>query len=269
MAALVSVALLTCSFYPPTQLDGLGWGLRTRNMGASHYFVGESTDSVLIQFLLINYTIQPRPYVPLPLERERGKLVVELSGLDGQQVPSQGEPLFPIAPLGKKPSLPPGRMTATILSMGNFGYNRFRRPGVYELRTVLKTSEGIVTAPRLRFKVIEIGPDDVLISQVIQLEGAAAHYPLAERYRVFLQQVRIDNRIYLIYILYYGAKSGGGIYFTSRLAELPDQVEFKVSGAYGDGKPLQVAYRSSPTEWTILTVNSIDGTIARKQISRD
>ena len=71
----------------------------------------------------------------------------------------------------------------------------------------------------------------------------------------------MGKKTLLIYRRRYDPKSGGGIYRTMRLAELPGKVEMKVEGAFGDGKPLTITYKdaNSPTGTTKLVINSIDG----------
>jgi hypothetical protein len=66
------------------------------------------------------------------------------------------------------------------------------------------------------------------------------------RNRYAVQQVKVGDRVYLVYF--------------RRLAELPGKCEMTVEGEYGWRKPLTITYKTSPAaEPTKLVVNAITG----------
>ncbi len=119
-----------------------------------------------------------------------------------------------------------------------------------------------ILAPPLEIEVVEILRDAILASYQVPLEGRAAASPADEQDRLFVQQVKVEKHTLLIYRRYNGAKWGGGIDSTTRIAELPGKVvDLKVEGAYGDWNLLTITYREATyIKWpTTHVINSVGG----------
>jgi hypothetical protein len=108
--------------------------------------------------------------------------------------------------------------------------------------------------------VVDISPKSLLVSQPVPLVGFRSKQDPAEQDRAVVQQVVLKDKVLLVYCRYVGPKYGGGLGFTARLAELPGKCEMTVEGAYGEGRPLTITYKTSPdAKPTKLVVNSVSG----------
>jgi hypothetical protein len=253
----------------PGPADVEGWGLRVRRLDApGWYLAGEPLGPVRIEVRLTNRASRVRPYPHLEGARSSGDLSVTVTRPDGTPLPSLAGP-FVRRPGATRPELPAGGSASAVFRLRDFGYDQLREPGEYRLTASLKTPDAVVPAPPLILTVADVPPAAVLVSHLVPPASAEAKRPEAERVRAFVQQVRVGGRVLLIYRRFVGPKFGGGVDYTFRLAELDGEVEMKVGGAYGEGKPLVVAHRDPAAGWVILTVNSTDGTVERRQTRRD
>ena len=126
----------------------------------------------------------------------------------------------------------------------------------------LKTAQGVVDAPAVKFTVIEPEDGAVLSSHAVTIEGYKAKWPDSKRDRAAVQQIKIRDRYWLFYLKYLIPESGGKVSCAIRIAELPGKVlDMKVEGAFGAGNPLTITYREhSYSKFTTKhIINSVDG----------
>lgn len=264
--ALVTVAATALLPLLPSPLDKDGWGLRVRGLTvAAPYLAGERIDIIKFQMLLLNRSVETRLHTPLEASQESGDLDISLFKHDGKGIQSLRFPGVRV-PFTQQVKLPAGQFVTAEFSFAAFGYDRLPTPGRHWLKASLIIDGKKISAPPVELEVIEPPADAILATHPVPLAGIQASRPVDERSRAAVQQVRIGERTLLVYHRFYGPKYGGGADLTARLAELPGKVEMSVAGSYGGGKPLTLKYKHSPTGTTTLTVNSIDGTVEKKEV---
>jgi hypothetical protein len=262
-AALVSPVI-------PGPIDATGWGLRVRLLSPKPpLFVGESSEQVRIEILLLNRTTLERTHVRLNKALATGTLtcsIVEPGGKEIRRV---------VGSMGPGPDrvddvaqLSGHEFVSTECRLSVFGYFKFHIPGDYTIRLMLVTSEGQVVSLPAKIIVGDPSVEQVISRQILPLVGTKANPNLNERQQAVIDQVRLGNRVLLMYRRIAPAKSGGDVSFVARLAELTGPSEVHVEGAYGEArKPLTVTY-GPPGRRIQLTVNSTDGTI-EKTVTED
>jgi hypothetical protein len=245
----------------PAPSDAHSWGLRVRMNPAGPYLVGECPNYPAIEVLLINKSSAVRSYPDLRLARRAGELSIRIVRTDGRGVSARFEPI-PRRVGDTLPELQPrGRDSAKFgYGLNEFGYDLINKPGVYIVQASFRALEGEVKSPPWKIEVLGIPPEDVLASHRVPLVGFLAKQNPAVQDRVMVQQVRVRGKVFLIHTVHAGPKYGGGVEFTTRLAELPGKCEMTVEGTYGELGPLTIIYKTSPTaEPTKLVVNSVGG----------
>ena len=126
----------------------------------------------------------------------------------------------------------------------------------------MKTPQGVVDAPAVKFTMIEPEDGAVLSRHTIPIEGYKAKWPESKRDQAAVQQIKIGDHYWLFYRGYLSSELGGKVEFAIRIAELPGKVvDLKVEGAYDSGNPLTITYRESTyTKWTTThVINSVNG----------
>jgi hypothetical protein len=245
----------------PDPADKFGWGLRVR-LDKPHppLLPHEIIWWGRLKVMLINRTSETREYVPRDDGVAAGDLNVVIAGPDGREPPGKDY-------RGVLPDLRKGRckVPATGILVSEFapkefGYMQFHEPGVYEMRATLRVAEGLLFTPALKFRVIEPAVDAIVAKHNVPPDGDLAEKPAGRRQRVMIQQIQVEGRTRLYYLMFEWPEYGGKARHAYRLAELPDKVHMKVEGSYGEGGPLKITYQVSPTaKPTNLVVHSIGG----------
>ncbi len=240
--------------------------------------VGEPIDHTSFRVTLVNFSGREQLHDPLVIAYQTRDLEVRVFAPDGEQLDAisvddtrGGRDSFTV-----QLKVPAGGAESELFALANFGYYRVFQPGrhrieaMFALRADGKRDGRVLAAPPVRFEVLPLKDETVLATQVIPLEGWAANLSPGKRYRTVVQQVRVRDRVLLIYRRYHGPdrvadvdpalRPVAEIDGTFRLTELPGKCDVTVTGAYGDGKPLTITYKTSPTADPVkLVVNSIHG----------
>ncbi len=250
------------AWFLPAPTDKVGWALRVRTSENPRLFLAEeSIEHREVEIVLINRSKTTREYTTLKLAAEVGDLNVSIIQPNGKQL--VGLHTIPQREPAKDDSqLVAGRFESSAFLFIRAGLTQLSGPGVYELHASLKTAEGVVVAPAVKFKVIEPAHTDILMSVPAPLEGQEARYPKENQERALIQQIKVEDRFWLFYRRFMRSEIGGGTYASYRIAELPGKVvDLKVEGAFGDWNPLTITYRETTyTKWTTKhVINSIDG----------
>ncbi len=249
------------SVFVPHVLDLDGRGLRIYHLGARGPLIaGEPLNRIPFAIALHNYSKKTLAFRPLDDAIVTGDLRLTISGPAGKPLQSMADAYSRSnAPVAK---LLAGERTSRAFRFADFGYGEIREPGQYRLQASLKLDAVVLAAPPVFFEVVDPLAESILSSFRIPLEGPQAALPPFERPNPVLQQVKIRDRVLLVYRRFCGAKWNDQIDSTTRLAELPGKVlDLKVEGAYGSGNPLTITYRehSYSKFTTTLVINSIDG----------
>jgi len=258
------ILVIAASLTPflPSPHDKDGWGLRVHGLSIpGPYLVGERPSRTRFDVTLINFSKEAREHDPLPAARVTGDLHLAIIEPDGKNLPGIGLPYPERNPFTQPSRLRREEFNSVTFEFGEFGYGliAFGQVGRHRVEASIKIDGKTIKAPPIEFEVVAVPPRAVLVSHAVTLEGRGAK----ESSRPVIQQVPVGNRTLLIYRGHYDpAQSGGGPYFTTRLAELPGKVEMKVEGAYGDWGPITITYadKKSPSGTTTLVVHSIGGT---------
>ncbi len=251
------------ALYLPSPLDAHGWALRVRFVNAlPSYLPFESVGDREMEVFLINRSGATRSYLPLLLAGAKRDLKVFLRNESGTS-PSHFHSSFRGGlPTRVLPQLTPDAWHSLRFLPKRAGFDSLAQAGDCGLGASLKTAEGKIEAPTVKFRVIEPAPDDVLESKRVALEGQEALYASEKQMRVHIQQIKVGGRIWLFYRRYDSAENGGGVHVSFRIAELPGKVfDLTVGGAFGDGNPLTITYRATSFAkfTTTHVINSIDG----------
>ena len=247
------------ALYAPSSHDVHGWAIRVRakRLGGP-YFCGESPTHPMLEIILINKSPQTREYQSFEHALKTGDLGVNLKRVNGEYVRCYHEPSSP-RPDPVRPQLLSGGRASRFLTLADFAYRRFWKPGEYDGQVEFLTSQGKVLSPPWRFTVVDVPADAVLDSH--RVIGYDTERQEPDRARLFIQQVMVRGRVYLLHREFTSPKSGSRSSSIHRLAELTGKVEMTVDGVYGPEKPLIIRYRTSPSMTTTLTVHSVDGTV--------
>lgn len=251
----------TLSPYLPDPADKFGWGLRIRPLEFHQpYLARESIEQGRVAVLLRNHAKEERKYLLLDVACKSGSLRASIVRPDGKPLRSHFHATL-VVMFENRWTLAAGQLDSSVFSFRDFGYSELPEPGEYELRASLKTAEGLVVAPAVKLRVIEPAADAILASQPVPLEGYQAKWPKGKQEQAEIQQIRIENRTWLVYRKFLCPELGGKVNYTFRLAELPGKVDLRVEGAFGEWGPLAITYKTSPdTKPTKLVINSVDGT---------
>ena len=259
-----AVAAASASVFLPHPLDKDEWGLRIHNPTIrSPFLVGESLEHVVFEITLLNFSKETREHDPFVDAKRFGDLDLTITQPNGKWLRSMAGPYDGTrSVVPQKMKLGTGHHTSHEFRFADFGYSKLNQLGRYRVDASFKIDGKKISAPPIVFEVVEILQDAILVSRPVPLEGWEAARPPDERSRPLIQQVKIGERTLLIYRRYYGAKWGGVVDFTARIAELPGKVlDMKVEGAFGDGNPLTITYREATyIKWpTTHVINSVGG----------
>jgi hypothetical protein len=247
----------------PSPHDKDGWGLRAHGLVVDGpYLAGESTGGIRLTISLLNFSGKTRERDPLVVAQQTGALDMRIVQPDGKILASLRGCPRPRSPFTVAEKFAPGQCSSVEFQFDSFGYDHARQSGRHRLELVLRSDEGTLTAPPIECELqfVEPQPDAILLGHELALEGRVETLPADEQCRAVIQQVKLGNRVLLIYRQFYGAKEGGKVGRTFRLAELPGKREMTVEGAFGAGNPLTITYKTSPAATpTKLVINSING----------
>jgi hypothetical protein len=228
---------------------------------AGPFLVGESIDAVSFEFVLINFSNRDRRHYSILNLRSTGDVGTSILQPDGVGVlPSEyhfveREPDTPSLEIRRRSCRAWGQTFYDI------GYGTVTVPGHHKVGVALAIGGVTVVAPPVFFDVVDIPPRDVLSTDEVPLVGFDAAKPLADRHRKVVQQVRLGEKILLVFRDFYGSKHGGAVSHTTRIAELPGQVELRVTPPDADEKPITITYKDggSPTGTRTLKVDYVNG----------
>ena len=155
----------------------------------------------------------------------------------------------------------PGKSASFEVKANNFGYLNFYQAGKHALRLTYTTPDGIVTSNEVAFEVINPGKDSVLARHELPPGALTAQRPPAERGTAFVEQVKVGDKVYLMY-REYGPKYGEACHFAKRIATLPSKVDMVVVGVHGSRLPegwerFYLAYPHKPNGMTILRIQAV------------
>lgn len=253
----------------PHPSDTDGWGLRSLRLSRpGPYFVGEDIGRVQFQFAMFNFSKDTRSYDTLPIIQFAGMLRVDLYKPDGKWLPNRHCEICPLDPMRVRPKLRPGEFASFAIPLYDSSYStmsetgRFRVEASYWLdKTQLKAT--------IEYDVVRLPSYSILGSHELPLEGHEATLPLNERSRAFVQQVEFGNRALLNYRRALGSRWGGHSYIV-RLVDLPRKVELKVSGTYGDWKPITISHIDpSGKGMSTLVISPVDGVPWTAEVKRE
>ncbi len=254
------------AIYLPSAHDKHGWALRVRIIEIQPlYLAQEYIGYCETEVALINRSSATRSHMPLVTSAVKKDLRVSLERTDGKPINSptiSGGSSFRAVIPKVLPQLASGEINTFRFTASRGGFYTFSQSGDYELRATLKTDEGKIEAPPIKFAVIEPNPDDILVSKSVAIEGEMARWPKEKQERGFIQQIEIGSRTWLFYRRYYSQENSGSINSSHRIAELPGKVlDLKVEGAYGSWNPLTITYRAASFSKfsTIHIINPVDG----------
>ncbi len=246
----------------PNPADKFGWGLRIQpRLLGNPFLAREDIGRGGYVVALTNQSDAKREFTPFDVALRSRDLVVIIVQPDGTSERLLG-PLYKAKLISDKSSLGSWLTKSAKFDFDQLGLDFLSTPGVHELRASLQTDQGLVIAPAFKLKVIEPTADAILHSQPIPLEGQQAKWSKDRQERAVIQHIKIGNRTWLFYRKYFGSESGGAVYASFRIAELPGKVvDFKVEGAFGGHNPLTITYREHTyTKWTTThVINSVDG----------
>ena len=258
------VASMLWNLAPTAQYSGdaHGWAVRTRgHVLGGPYLVGEEPDWHQFEILLFNKSPAARTYPTLHDAWRYGELTVEMTRGKDEVVPRNFRPVVP-NPGDVPAQLKAGERDSKKFTLRDFGFWQFREPGEYRAQVEFSTPQGKTVSPPWKFTVVDIPEMDIVATQVVQLVGFRAKRPPNEQARITVQQVKVGDRMFLIYRIFASAKNGGGVSSAVRLAELPGKADMTIEGEYGDERsPITVKYKdkNAPTGTTTLVIDSING----------
>jgi hypothetical protein len=227
--------------------------------GDTTLLAGETISHLQVELTLINHTTVDQDYLPFDVARKCGLFDVIISSSDGIPVRRMGGQLDPKPTKGFQKLGSAQSMTVRV----PIGYPRIPTPGTYQIKVTLETLKQRVSAKPIEVTVAEV-PNDAILSRItLSRVGYEAAKPELERQVAVVDQIKIGDKIALFYRVFNAPKWGGKISHAMRLATLDKPVTVLVVGAYGDEKPVVVAFPHSPRGLTLLTVNSVDGTIEK------
>ena len=253
--------LLACSLGAPP-VEDKGWELKIERANpAEPVFAGEYTDGITLAVTLKNTTDKERGYVPAP-RSIRGH-VLDANVLDprgavmGQMCRrTRGDDFKNLAPVaaGKTASFP--------VTLSWFGYTNLYTAGKYAVRLSYQTPDGRIASNALTFEVVDPPKDALLARRQLSPGGRTAQRPLEERETAFVDQVKVGDKVYLLYREYAGPKYGAACSFAKRIATLPGKVDVVVVGAFGSRLPdgwerFFLAYPHEPNGMTTLRIQSV------------
>lgn len=253
----------------PDPVDKFGWALRVRLLDSGQpYMVGEylqkrkkDVPHPRLLIALGNHTKAGKKYLLLNAAKACGRLPVFIDQPNGMPLPATYNPGMNLL-FDDRWDLAAGKWDSFDFDFGELDYGcGLRDVGVYRLNAGLRTDEGFIVSPPIKFRVIEPAGDAILASHPVPLEGYRAKWPREKQPRPVVQQIQIEGRTWLVYRRYLSPNSGGKAEFTQRLAELPGKVDVTVEGAFGEWNPLTITYKDakSKTGTTTLVIHSVDG----------
>lgn len=265
IAILIAVIAANAPLLPSVH-DKHGWALRVRFVDPQQsYLPQECIEHCETEVSLMNRSGQLRTYMPLVAAAAKRDLTVSLRRTDGKPIDSpsiSGCSSFRVVIPKVLPQLAAGETHSLRFMPSRAGFYTFSQAGNYELRATLKTDDGKIDAPPMKFKVIEPRSEDVIESKRIPLEGEMTRWPKERQVRGYVQQIKIGSRTWLFYRRHSSDENGGAVSGAHRIAELPGKVlDLKVEGAYGDWGPLTITYRATTFAkfTTKHVINSVDG----------
>jgi len=259
--------------------DKHGWGLRLHRLAhPGPYLVGEPIDHTTFWATLVNFSNQERFHDPLVVAYDSRDLEVRVIAPDGEPLDalSVGDTRGGRDPFTVQLKVPARGTASEEFALANFGYYRVFEPGrhrveaVFALRADGKRDGRVVRAPVVEFEVLSPKDETILSTFPISLGGWEAKRPVDKQQRVVVQQIKVGDRMFLIYRRYHSPnhiaqiepalRPLAEIDSTRRLVDLPGKCEVTVTGTYDDGKPLTVTYKTSPTAEPVqLVINSVFG----------
>jgi hypothetical protein len=259
VTSLLLATALACAAPP---VEDKGWELKiARANSAEPLLVGESVEGIHLTVTLKNTTNKERGYLPtaralrahvlqVHIDNPKNKPIGKLGRFPG---PDDFKNLTPIA-AGKEVQFP--------LSLGGawglFPY----LAGKYTVTVTYETPDGKVTSNAITFDAIEPAKDAILARHQLPPGGRTVQQPEAERVTAFVDQIKVGDKVYLVYREFAGPKDGGGCSFAKRIATLPGKVEMVVVGAHGSRAPegweqFHLAYPHKPNGMTVLRIQAV------------
>jgi len=252
--------LISWSMALISHFDGLGWSLRVQNRPGGPYIAGETFDSVLLKITLSNTTNKIRQCPPLDLAIRSAELRALVWHPNGQGVRSLFEP-SPSTPADEWITLEPGKSVSIESTLSQFGYGfRNVEMGKHTAQLTFLTPQSKFTSFPWTMVFVEPTTADILSSQTVPLEGYREKWSKEKQEHVVIQQIKLQNKIWLVYRRFLSSTAGGKVSNTFRIAELTGKRDIKVEGAYGDGNPLTITYREHTySKWDTKHVISSNG----------
>ncbi|MBA4064484.1 MAG: hypothetical protein C0501_12370 [Isosphaera sp.] len=215
---------------------------------------------------LRNVTGRDREYDAMPRLLE--DLRAEVIEPDGQRIrPSDGP--HRASEFRTASPLAAGRQVSFPVELGHLGYWHFTQAGKHTLRLTYRSRSGRVRSNEVTFTVLDPGKDDLLARHPLPVVGWPAKDPAEEHPKVFLDQVKVGDKTYLLYRRYLSTRFGGRCQFTALVAELPGKVDLVAAGGYGAGTffrgtTILVVYPSGTDTLTTLGVDSMSGEVTER-----
>lgn len=214
-----------------------GWFLESRLVTDGPFIVGESCQNVRIKVVLANVSGEPRSHLTFEDALKSGDLNVRLRYPDGRVVRRYFERTNPRNP---RVSLRASESASVELALSDFGYRQLWEAGKYEAVLTLKTPQGVAFSLPWIVDVVEPALTDVFVSHKI---GPDSRQKSETCPHALVQQIKLGKRVFLVYRSFdRGSRDALVPDRCIRLAELPGKVDLKVTGEYGRGKKLTIAF---------------------------
>lgn len=259
VAIALTVINTTAWLLPDDATDKFGWALRVRLAApAPPYLTHECVWQGRVEVLLVNRTQDARQFAPRADDPDgNGILNLAIANANGQEPSDRSYHEVPVRKGRTK--VPAGGVAASSYAVKDFGFYQFHEPNEYEMRVTLRTAEGLLFTPAVKFRVVEPAADAILASQAIPPDEEEAEFLKEKQRRAAIQQIKLEDRTWLYLRLFRSAARGGQAFHACRLAELPNKVDVKVVGAFGsECGPLTITYKTSPTaEPTKLVITTM------------
>ena len=241
--------------------------------------VGETVKGMVVELRLTNRSTATQVHVPLEDACRAGMLEIDVT----PNSCVRRHMLEPIMYGWPKvlPTMAPGGHAAARFPLGTFGLNRLtatatlpliatapkplatvefdrlKTAGRIQLVGRYETGKGIVEARPLELNVRDVPEPPAGAKKVVLPRGREAERLPAEQGSVDIRRVPIGTETWLVCVSRVAPCYGGGIDETTRLVRVEADTEFLVSGQFGEGEPIQIAYFTPAGVLKVLSLHPI------------
>ena len=257
------ISAVVANLFTPHRLDTGDLALRAINLNSiGSYIAGESIEHTRVAVLLHNRSTVPQDYYAFQYSKQILDLGISITHSNGRGLRAGGDRGDQHDPNQPKLKLPVGGWAGCPFRLASFGFGSPLEVGTYRIDVSLLNQGKTYLAPPIKFEVVEITRDCILVSHKLPLEGKMAERSINKQERAIIQQIALGKKVWLFYSQFASPENGGKAYSTTRLTELPGKCEMRVEGSFGDNNPLTISYKDAPYMKFYnkqLVINSVDG----------